>query len=172
MIHALDDRVPTVAEDAWVAHDANVIGLVTLGARSSVWFGSTLRGDVEPIEIGEGTNVQELSVLHTDTGFPLVVGRDCTVGHRVTLHGCTVGDESLIGMGATVLNGARIGRGCLIGAGALVTEGKEIPDGHLAVGAPAKVVRALDEAALEELRDSARRYRQNARRFREHLREA
>ena len=144
---------------------------MTLRAGSSVWFGSTLRGDVEPIEIGEGTNVQELSVLHTDTGFPLVVGRDCTVGHRVTLHGCTVGDESLIGMGATVLNGARIGRGCLIGAGALVTEGKEIPDGHLAVGAPAKVVRALDEAALEELRDSARRYRENARRFREQLRE-
>ena len=172
MIHALEDRVPTVAPDAWVAHDANVIGLVTLGPEASVWFGSTLRGDNEPIVIGEGTNVQELCVLHTDMGFPLTVGRDCTIGHRAILHGCTVDDESLIGMGAMVLNGARIGRNCLVGAGALVTEGKAIPDGSLALGAPAKVVRTLDAAAIEAVREAARHYRANARRFRDGMREA
>ena len=172
MIHALEDHVPTVAADAWVAPGAHVIGLVTLGAEASVWFGAVLRGDNEPIAVGEGANVQELCVLHTDMGFPLTVGRDCTVGHKAILHGCTVGEGSLIGMGATVLNGAVIGRGCLIGAGALVTEGKEIPDGHLAVGAPAKVVRALDAEAAEKLQQAARDYQAKARRYRTGLREA
>lgn len=169
MIHRLGDVTPEVHQTAWVAGSAEVIGRVRLGEGASVWFGAVVRGDNEPIEVGDGANVQEHCVLHTDMGFPLVVGRDCTVGHRAILHGCTVGDESLIGMGAIVLNGARIGRGCLIGAGALVTEGKEIPDGSLVLGSPAKVVRALDEAAREGLRESARGYRANAARFREGL---
>ena len=172
MIYALDGREPELGEGVWVAPDAAVIGLVTLGAGASVWFGATLRGDNEPIRVGEGTNLQDLCVVHTDPGCPATVGRDCTIGHRAILHGCTIGDGSLIGMGATVLNGARVGRGCLIGAGALVTEGKEIPDGHLALGAPAKVLRPLDDAARKGLLASARRYRKNAARFRAGLREA
>ena len=171
MIYALDGHEPDLGEGAWVAPDANVIGRVRLGAAASVWFGATLRGDNEPIEIGDGTNLQERCMVHTDLGFPVRVGRDCTVGHHAILHGCTVEDESLIGMGATVLNGAVIGRGSLVGAGALVTEGKAIPPGSLVIGAPAKVVRPLDEAALEGLRASARHYRENAARFREGMRE-
>ena len=171
MIHALDARTPALADDAWVAPDAQVIGAVALGPGASVWFGAVLRGDNEPIAIGEGSNVQEHCMLHTDMGFPLTVGAGCTIGHRAILHGCTIGEGSLVGMGAIVLNGARIGRGCLIGAGALVTENKEVPDGSLVLGAPAKVARALDEAAMEGLRESARHYRENARRFREGLRE-
>lgn len=166
MIRTLDDRGPEVAHDAWVADDAQVIGDVALGSRASVWFGAVLRGDNEPITVGAGSNVQEHCVLHTDIGFPLAVGPDCTVGHRVILHGCTVGEGSLIGMGAIVLNGAVIGPRCLVGAGALVTEGKEIPEGSLVLGAPAKVVRALDATALEALRESASRYRAQAERFR------
>ena len=130
-----------------------------------VWFGATLRGDNEDIEIGEGSNVQENCVLHTDMGFPLVVGRNCTIGHMAILHGCIIGDNSLIGMGATVLNGARIGRNCLIGAGALVTEKKEIPDGSLVMGSPGKVVRQLDEAAIRLLEASALSYQDRARLF-------
>ncbi len=172
MIHALDERVPVIAEDAWVARGADVIGSVTLGAGASVWFGAVLRGDNEPIAIGPGSNVQEHCVLHTDMGFPLTVGPDCTIGHRAILHGCTIGGGSLVGMGAIVLNGAVIGPGCLVGAGALVTEGKAIPPGSLVVGAPAKVVRPLDEAALEGLRESARNYRAKARRYRDGLRQA
>lgn len=171
MIYALDDHAPSLAPDAWVAPDANLVGRVTLATGASVWFGATLRGDNELIAIGEGSNIQERCMLHTDMGFPLTVGRDCTIGHHAILHGCTVEDEALIGMGATVLNGARIGRGCLIGAGALVTEGKEIPEGSLVVGAPGKVVRTLDAAAREALRESARHYRTNAARFREGMRE-
>ena len=168
MIFALDGNRPMLAEDGsvWIAPDANVIGKVILGARCSVWFGSTLRGDNEPIEIGEGTNIQENCVLHTDMGFPLKVGRDCTVGHKAMVHGCTIGDESLIGMGATVLNGAVIGRNCLIGAHALVTEGKEIPDGSLVLGSPGKVVRPVDETTLGRMQEIAESYRKNAERFR------
>ena len=171
MIYALEEHEPELGEGVWVAPDAQVIGRVALGPGASIWFGATLRGDQEPIRVGEGTNVQERCMIHTDIGFPASVGRDCTIGHHAILHGCTIGDESLVGMGATVLNGARIGRGCLVGAGALVTEGKEIPDGSLVLGAPAKVVRALDEAALEGLRESARHYRGNAARFRSGMRE-
>lgn len=168
MIYALDGHTPMLAENGsvWIAPDANVIGKITLGARSSVWFGSTLRGDNEPIEIGEGTNIQENCVLHTDMGFPLTVGRDCTVGHKAMLHGCAIGDETLIGMGATVLNGAVIGRNCLIGAHALVTEGKEIPDGSMVLGAPGKVVRPVDAQILGRMREIAEGYQRNARRFR------
>lgn len=166
MIYALDDHLPQIAADAWVAPDANVIGAVVLGAEASVWFGSTLRGDNETITVGDGSNVQELCVLHTDMGYPLTIGRDCTIGHRAILHGCTIGDETLIGMGAVVLNGAKIGRNCLIGAGALITENKEIPDGSLVMGTPGRVVRELDAVAIEGLRRSAAGYRANAARFR------
>lgn len=166
MIYSLDGMVPDLAPDCWVAPDANVIGQVVLGAGVSVWFGATLRGDNEPIVVGTGTNLQENVVCHTDMGFPLTIGENVTVGHKAMLHGCTIGDGSLIGMGATVLNGARIGRGCLIGAGALVTEGKEIPDGSLVMGAPGKVVRMLDDTARAALLASAENYRTNARRFR------
>ncbi|MFN4098523.1 MAG: gamma carbonic anhydrase family protein, partial [Pararhodobacter sp.] len=155
MIYALGDLTPDIDPDSWVAPDANVIGRVRLKAGASVWFTATLRGDNEWIEVGAGSNVQEGCTLHSDMGFPLTIGADCTIGHNVILHGCTIGDETLIGMGAIVLNGARIGRNCLIGAGALITEGKVIPDGSLVMGSPGKVVRQLDEAALQGLRASA-----------------
>jgi len=169
--YALDGIAPITPEngDYWVAPDANVIGDVVIGAGVGIWFGVTLRGDGERICIGAGSNVQENSVMHTDKGFPMTVGQDCTVGHKAMLHGCTIGDNSLIGMGATVLNGAIIGKNCLIGAGALVTEGKQIPDGSLVIGAPAKVVRQLDSAAIASLAWSAQHYRLNMRRFRNGL---
>lgn len=166
MIYELDGIAPEIAEDAWVAPDANVIGKITLGPRSSVWFGVTLRGDNERITIGEGSNVQELTALHTDMGFPLTVGKNCTIGHKAMLHGCTIGDNTLVGMGAQVMNGAKVGKNCLIGAGALITEGKEIPDGSLVMGAPGKVVRQLDDAAIAKLEKSALNYQANAARFR------
>lgn len=166
MIYALDDIAPQIDPTAWVAPDANVIGKIVLEAGSSVWFGATLRGDNEEIRLGANSNIQENCVLHTDMGYPLVIGANCTIGHKAMLHGCTIGEGSLIGMGATILNGAKIGRGCLIGAGALVTEGKEIPDGSLVMGAPGKVVRTLDAAAQARLIQSAASYRDNARRFR------
>ena len=169
MIYALDDIVPDIDPTAWVAPDANLIGKVVLEAGSSVWFGTTLRGDNEEIRLGRDSNIQENCVLHTDLGYPLVIGASCTIGHKAMLHGCTIGEGSLIGMGATVLNGARIGRGCLIGAGALITEGKEIPDFSLVMGAPGKVVRTLDETAQARLLASAASYRANAARFRQGL---
>lgn len=164
-IYQLDDLMPDVADSAWVADSAQVIGAVTIAADASIWFGVTLRGDNEPMVIGEGSNIQDGSVLHSDHNQPLVLGKHVTVGHRVILHGCTVGDESLIGMGAVILNGAKIGKHCLVGAGALVTEGKVFPDGAMIVGAPAKVVRELTPEQIEGLRQSARSYMQNARRF-------
>lgn len=171
MIYALGGQVPEIDPTAWVAPDAVVVGKVRIGPGASVWFGAVLRGDNEWIEIGAGTNVQEHSVLHTDPGFPLVVGPGCTIGHRAMLHGCTIGPDTLVGMGATVLNGAEIGAGCLIGAAALVTEKKVIPPGSLVMGMPGKVVRMLDEAAREELRASARRYQAKAGEFRAGLSE-
>jgi carbonic anhydrase/acetyltransferase-like protein (isoleucine patch superfamily) len=165
-LYALDGIAPALHDTAWVAPDANLIGKVVLEAGASVWFGATLRGDNETITVGEGSNLQENVVCHTDPGYPLLIGRDVTVGHKAMLHGCEIGEGSLIGMGATILNGARIGKGCLIGAGALVTEGKEIPDGSLVMGTPGKVVRDLDAAARAALLESARRYRENAARFR------
>ena len=166
MIYALDGIAPQIDPTAWVAPDANLIGRVVLEAGASVWFGATLRGDNEEIRIAAGSNVQEACVLHTDMGYPLVIGADCTIGHKAMLHGCTIGEGTLIGMGATILNGARIGKGCLIGACALVTEGKEIPDGSLVMGAPGKVVRFLDPKAQARLRLSAAGYQANARRYR------
>ena len=168
---ALDGVSPELPADGdwFVAPGARLIGKVRLKRAASVWFNAVLRGDNEWIEIGEGSNVQDGCVFHTDPGCPLTVGPDVTVGHKVILHGCTVGEGSLIGMGAVVLNGATIGRNCLIGANALITEGKEIPDGSLVMGQPGKVVRALDEAALAGLRESAERYRANAARYRRGL---
>jgi len=165
MIYTLDGIAPTIGKDVWIAPDANVIGKVMLEDEAGIWFGATLRGDNEVIHVGRGTNIQENVVCHTDMGFPLVIGADCTIGHKAMLHGCTIGAGTLIGMGATVLNGAKIGAGCLIGAGALVTEGKEIPDGALVMGAPGRVVRMLDDAARARLLASAEGYRANARRF-------
>ena len=165
-LYALDDRRPQVDPECWIAPGAHVIGQVTLGAHASVWFGAVIRGDTDPITIGDGSNIQENCVLHADPGYPLSIGSGCTIGHKVMLHGCTIGDDTLVGMNATILNGAKIGKGCLIGAGALITENKEIPDGSLVMGAPGKVIRQLDIAALASLKASALHYQENARRFR------
>lgn len=169
-LYALAGKSPQVAADAWVAPGSHVIGDIVLSAKSSVWFGSTLRGDNERITVGAGSNIQENSVLHTDMGYPLAIGEGCTIGHKAMLHGCTIGNNTLIGMGATILNGAVIGDNCLIGAGALITEGKHIPDGSLVMGVPGKVVRALDDAAIQRLRLSALSYQENAARFANDLR--
>ncbi|MEM9852629.1 MAG: gamma carbonic anhydrase family protein [Pseudomonadota bacterium] len=158
-------RVPTDAGSYWIAPGAHVMGDVILEEGVGIWFGAILRGDTEAITVGQGSNIQENTVMHTDQGFPLTVGRDCTIGHKAMLHGCTIGDGSLIGMGATVLNGAKIGRGCLIGACALITEGKEIPDGSLVMGAPGKVVKELPDSGRQMLLMSAKHYQANMRRF-------
>ena len=170
MIWDLDGIAPDVAGAAWIAPDAQLMGRVVLEQDSSVWWGAVLRGDNEEIRIGRGSNVQDLCCFHTDPGFPLTVGADCTIGHRAMVHGCTIGNGVLIGMGATVLNGARIGDGALIGAGALIAEGKEIPPGSLVMGAPGRVVRELTAEARAKLIESAARYRRNALRFRDGLR--
>ncbi|MCV0396808.1 MAG: gamma carbonic anhydrase family protein [Rhizobiaceae bacterium] len=172
--YALKDLAPEFEdrESVWIAPDASVIGKVRLGRDVGIWFGAVIRGDNEPITIGEGSNIQEHTMMHTDMGFPLTVGNGCTIGHRAILHGCTIGDNSLIGMGAIVLNGARIGSNSLVGAGALVTEGKEFPEGSLIVGSPAKAIRQLDEKAIEMLRWSAVHYVENQRRFKSDFRPA
>lgn len=169
-VYELEGVAPQIAESAWIADSAQVMGDVQLGADASVWFGTVVRGDTAHITIGEGTNVQDASVLHADEGMPLTIGRHVTVGHQVMLHGCTIGNESLIGIGAIVLNGAKIGKNCLVGAGALVTEGKEFPDGSMIIGSPARVVRQLTPEQIEGLRRSAQHYIHNARRFRAGLR--
>ena len=168
-LYQLDDKTPQVADSAWVADSAQVMGDVQLDENVSIWFNCTLRGDNDPITIGEGSNIQDGSVLHTDEGIPLTIGKRVTVGHMVMLHGCTIGDESLIGIGAVVLNGAKIGKNCLVGAGALVTEGKEFPDGSMILGSPAKVVRQLTPEQIEGLRQSAQHYIGNASRYRQGL---
>lgn len=165
MIWSLDGEAPEIHPTAWIAPDAQVIGRVRIGPRASVWFGAVLRGDNEWIELGEAANVQELCALHTDWGFPLTIGAGCTIGHKAMLHGCTIEENSLIGMSATVLNGARIARDSLVGAGALVTEGKAFEARSLIVGAPAKAIRSLDEQAVARLRLSAEHYAGNAARF-------
>ena len=169
-LYELDGVAPQVPASAWVADSAQVMGRVALGEDASVWFGAVVRGDTDSITIGAGTNIQDASVLHADFGKPLVVGARVTVGHQVMLHGCTIGDESLIGIGAVVLNGAKIGKNCLVGAGALVTEGKEFPDGSMIIGSPAKAVRELTPEQIEGLRQSALHYIENARRFKACLR--
>jgi carbonic anhydrase/acetyltransferase-like protein (isoleucine patch superfamily) len=171
-LYALDSVVPQTppAGAFWVAPDAHVIGKVLVGLDVGIWFGAVLRGDNESISVGEGSNIQEHAMLHTDMGFPMVIGKNCTIGHRAILHGCTIGNNTLIGMGAIILNGAKIGDNCLVGAGALVTEGKEFPDHSLIVGTPAKAIRTLDEAAAARLTLSAQSYVRNWKRFSSGLR--
>ncbi len=166
-IYALGDLVPTLppAGRFWIAPDANLIGDIRLAEDVGIWFGATLRGDNEPITVGARSNIQEGCVLHTDMGAPLVIGEDCTIGHRAILHGCIIGANSLIGMGATVLNHVRIGRNCLVGANALITEGKEFPDNSLIVGSPARAIRTLDAEAVARLTASAAGYVANWKRF-------
>lgn len=164
-LYELDGVAPQLADGAWVADSAQVMGAVALGENASVWFGAVLRGDTETLTIGRNSNVQDLSVLHADIGCPLTIGENVTVGHQVMLHGCTIGDNTLIGIQAVVLNNAKIGRNSIVGAGSVVTEGKEFPDNALIIGAPAKVVRTLDDAAAAKLRASAEHYVENAHRF-------
>jgi carbonic anhydrase/acetyltransferase-like protein (isoleucine patch superfamily) len=168
-IYELDQIAPRLAATAWVADSAQVMGNVEMAEDSSVWFGAVVRGDTETIRIGKGSNIQDASVLHADIGKPLAIGDHVTVGHKVMLHGCTIGDGSLIGIGAIVLNGAKIGKGCIVGAGALVTEGKEFPDGSMILGSPAKAVRELSAEQQQGLHLSALHYIENARRFKNGL---
>ncbi len=172
MFYELDGVSPECADETvWVAPNAAVIGRVHLATSSSVWFGVTMRGDNDPITVGEGTNIQDNSVIHTDLGAPCNIGKGVTIGHKVMLHGCSVGDNTLIGMGSTILNHAKIGAGSIVGANSLVTEGKEFPEGVLIVGAPARVVRELSEAEKEMIKMSERIYRDNAKRFSQGLKE-
>ena len=165
MICQLDGERPNIASSCFVAPNATLIGKVRLARDASVWFGAVLRGDTEPIDIGEGSNVQDQAVLHTDPGFPLKVGEGVTIGHLAMLHGCVIENHALVGIGAVVLNGARIGRESLVGAGALVTEGKVIPPRSLVVGSPARVIRTLSDAQVEGLKMNAAHYVQNGKRY-------
>ena len=170
-VYALGNRKPVLpdADRFWVAPNAYVIGSVTIGSGVGIWFGAVLRGDNDPIVIGDATNIQEGVTVHTDIGFPVTIGAGCTIGHHAIIHGCQIGDNSLIGMGATVLNGVKIGNNCLVGANALLTEGKAFPDNSLIVGSPARVVRTLDENAIARLRLSAGSYVENWKRFKRDL---
>jgi carbonic anhydrase/acetyltransferase-like protein (isoleucine patch superfamily) len=170
-IYALDGQAPKLPESGhyFIADTAAVIGKVRLRENASVWFGAVLRGDNEWIEVGEGSNIQDGSTCHTDEGFPLVIGADCTIGHNVVLHGCTIEDGALVGMGSIVMNGARIGRGSLVGAGAVITEGKQFPERSLIIGAPARAVRTLEPAQIEAMRGGAKFYVANGSRFKKGL---
>ncbi len=168
-VYELDGVSPNMADSVWVADSAEVMGDVLLEEDVSIWFGVVVRGDTAAIRVGARTNIQDLSVLHADVGLPLTIGSGVTVGHKAMLHGCTVGDDSLIGIGAVVLNGAKIGKGCLVGAGALVTEGKEFPDGAMIIGSPARMVRSLTPEQQQGLRLSAEHYVANAKRFKSSL---
>jgi carbonic anhydrase/acetyltransferase-like protein (isoleucine patch superfamily) len=168
-LYRFDGHAPQVPASAWVAAEATLVGRVELGERASVWFGAVIRGDNELIRIGEESNVQDGAVLHADPGFVLSVGRRVTIGHQAMLHGCTVGDGSLIGIQSVVLNGAVIGRNCLVGAGTIVTEGKRFPEGMLILGAPAKAVRPLTEAEVQRLAHSAAGYVKQGARFRNEI---
>ncbi|PKP88593.1 MAG: gamma carbonic anhydrase family protein [Alphaproteobacteria bacterium HGW-Alphaproteobacteria-16] len=168
-VYAIEGLAPSIDPDAWIAPSADVIGDAHLAAGSSVWFGAVIRADNTPIRVGERSNVQEGAMLHSDPGAPLTIGADCTIGHHAILHGCTIGDRVLVGMGAIVLNNAEIGDDCLIGAGALVTEGKSFPPGSLIVGSPARAVRELDDTTCAALLLSAQNYAERQRRFRSGL---
>lgn len=170
-IFELDGIAPQIAAGAWVAQSAEVIGKVELHAKASVWPKVVIRGDNDLIQIGEGSNVQDASILHTDLGYPLIIGKHVTVGHQVMLHGCQIGDGSLIGIGAVVLNGAKIGKNCLVGAASLVTEGKEFPDGAMILGSPAKVVKLLTPEQIADIKEIADRYVQNAQRYQKTLKQ-
>ena len=165
MIYRLANLVPSVADSNFIAPNATLIGDVVLGEHASIWFNVVIRADMETVNIGENTNIQDGSILHVDTGFPMTIGRDVTVGHKVMLHGCTIGDNTLIGMNAVVLNGANIGKNCLIGANSLVTENMQVPDGHLVLGSPAKVVKALDDSTRAMFTKSAMHYVENGQRY-------
>jgi len=169
MIYQLEDAVPQIHASAWVAENATLAGQITLQQDVSIWFNAVLRAEHAPITVGEGSNIQDGTVCHVDPGMPLTIGRSVTVGHKVMLHGCTIGDESLIGINAVILNGAKIGRHCLIGANSLIPEGKEIPDGSLVMGSPGKIVRTLSEAQIEGLKASAMHYVENGRRYKASL---
>lgn len=169
MLYSLDGQKVDAHPDSWVAPTAAVMGNVKLEKDSSVWWGAVIRGDNDLITVGEGANVQDGSILHTDPGYPLVIGKNVTIGHLVMLHGCTIGEGSLIGIGSVVLNGAKIGKGCLIGAKALITEGKEIPDYSLVMGAPGKVVRTFTPEEAQNMMRNADSYQKNWKRFRDGL---
>ncbi len=168
-IYQLGEHTPQIDDTAYVAESANIIGKVVLGAQVSIWFGATLRGDNETLTIGAQSNLQEGCVVHSDKGYPLTVGAGVTVGHQAMLHGCTIGDGSLIGIQAVILNGAKIGKNSLVGAGALVTEGKEFPDNSLIIGSPAKAVRSLTKEQIAGLKASAANYVERAAYFKQHL---
>ena len=165
MFYDLKDKKPQNSGESWVAPNATFIGDVTLEKNSSIWFNAVLRGDIENIHIGEGSNIQDGSVLHTDPGCPLKVGKDVTVGHLVMLHGCTIGDNSLIGIGAVILNNAKIGKNCIIGAKALITENKEIPDNSLVVGSPGKIIREVTEEEKKSVLENTKHYQDNWKRY-------
>jgi carbonic anhydrase/acetyltransferase-like protein (isoleucine patch superfamily) len=160
--HTYKGIAPQVADGVFIAPGARVVGRVTLARHASIWFNAVVRGDSDTVTIGEGTNIQDGSVVHTEAGCPVIVGRDVTVGHSCIIHGCVIGDNCLIGMGSTILNGARVGENCLVGAGSLITEGKEFPPGSVIMGRPAKVVRPVEERDLELIRRGAANYRRNA----------
>lgn len=170
MRYALGEKVPQIADGVYLAPGAVVIGQVTIAADASVWFGAVIRGDIDSITIGSGTNVQDNTVIHCDQGFPTTIGREVTIGHSCIIHGCTIGDNCLIGMGTTILNGAKLGENCLVGAGSLITEGKEFPPGSVIMGRPARVVREVGQAELAMLKRGAENYRRNAQLYRMALR--
>ena len=165
MFYDLEDKKPKNSGENWGAPNATIIGDVTLEINTSIWFNATLRGDIENIHIGEGSNVQDGSVLHTDPGYSLKVGKNVTIGHLVMLHGCTIGDNSLIGIGAVILNNAKIGNNCVIGAKALITENKEIPDNSLVVGSPGRVIRKLTDEEIQSVKENAIRYQENWKKY-------
>lgn len=165
MLYPYKGTFPTLGEGVYVAPGARVIGNVTLGKDASVWFNAVVRGDASTVTVGEGTNIQDLTLVHCDAGFPAAIGRNVTVGHSCVIHGCTIGDDCLIGMGTTILNGAKLGDNCLVGAGSLITEGKEFPAGSVIMGRPAKVVREVGENELEKIRHGAKHYQDNARQY-------
>jgi len=165
MIYDLEKNVPEISSDSWVAPNAIIIGKVKLEKNSSIWFNAVLRGDIEKIVIGENSNIQDGSVLHTDPGYPLTVGKGVTVGHMVMLHGCEISDDTLIGIGSTILNKAKIGKNCIIGANTLVTENKVIPDNSLVLGSPGKVVRKVTDDEIKVIRENAKHYVTNSKRY-------
>ena len=167
MFYDLENKKPINSNENWVAPNATIIGDVTLEKNSSIWFNATLRGDIENIHVGEGSNVQDGSVLHTDPGYPLKIGKNVTVGHMVMLHGCTIGDNSLIGISAVILNNAKIGNNCVIGAKSLITENKEIPDNSLVVGSPGRVIRKVTDEEVKAVKKNAIRYQNNWKKYSE-----
>ncbi|WP_286266411.1 gamma carbonic anhydrase family protein [Thalassotalea atypica] len=169
MIYQLEDLSPNIADNCFIAPNATLIGDVTISAHVSIWFNVVIRADTDKVTIGKNSNIQDGSILHLDSGFPLTVGENVTVGHKVMLHGCSIGDNTLIGMNAVVLNGAKIGKNCVIGANALVTENMKVPDGHLVLGSPAKVIKPIDKKTIKQIEYGAQHYVENGQRYTKHL---